>query len=184
MIAVPSSEPATTSSGRVSSGYTAQPARAAAGATCARIEGEVRQNFAANVSFFRLMEGFLALGLVVGITGIGVVMVRAVRERRRTIGVLRALGVQPRTIARAFLTESAFVTAEGVLVGAGLSVLTAWLLYTNSPAFGGLSAPLPIAWTSIAITVTATVAASLLATLGPARRAARIRPAVAVRVAD
>ncbi len=56
------------------------------------IAANVRRMFEANTAFFQLMQGFLALGLLVGITGLGVVMVRAVRERRRTIGVLRALG--------------------------------------------------------------------------------------------
>jgi len=50
----------------------------------------VEDGFAASRQFFRLMQGYLALGLLVGITSLGVIMVRAVRERRRTIGVLRA----------------------------------------------------------------------------------------------
>jgi putative ABC transport system permease protein len=154
------------------------------GLVAARIEHDVRLAFAANVSFFNLMEGFLALGLLVGITGLGVVMVRAVRERRRTIGVLRALGMRPRTVMLAFLGESTFVAVEGVLLGTVLSVVTAWLLFSNSPAFGGITAPFPVAWSTIGLTVGATLAASLLATIGPARRAASIRPAVAVRVAD
>jgi hypothetical protein len=44
--------------------------------------------------------------------------------------------------------------------------------------------PFPIAWSTIALTVGATLVASLLASVGPARRAAAIRPAIAVRVAD
>jgi hypothetical protein len=63
------------------------------GAVVTRIRHLVEQDFAANRSFFRLLQGFLALGLVVGVAGLGVVMVRAVRERRRTVGVLRALGL-------------------------------------------------------------------------------------------
>jgi putative ABC transport system permease protein len=149
-----------------------------------RIERDVRRTFAANVSFFRLMQGYLALGLLVGIIGLGVVMVRAVRERRRTIGILRALGVRSRTVTVAFLGESAFVAVEGILLGAGLSLLTSWLMYTNSPAFGSLDVAFPIAWATIGPTVGATLVASLLASAGPARRAAAIRPAVAVRVAD
>src|SRR5207247_7373972 len=50
----------------------------------------VEQIFAANRGFFQLMLGFLALGLLVSLTGLGVVMVLPVRERRRPIGVLRA----------------------------------------------------------------------------------------------
>lgn len=144
----------------------------------------VRGTYAANTQMFRLMQGYLAMGLLVAITGLGVVMVRSVRERRRTIGVLRALGLQARTIRRAFLAESSFIAMEGVAVGTILGVLTTWLLYRNSPAFAGIDAAFPIAWPEITFTVGLAFVASFLATLVPARRAAAIRPALAVRVAD
>jgi putative ABC transport system permease protein len=154
------------------------------GVVAISIRDQVEQNFAASRSFFRLMQGFLALGLFVGIAGLGVVMVRAVRERRRTIGVLRALGFRADAIRRAFMAESTFIAVEGVVIGAVLAVVTTWLLYRNSAAFRGLDGPYPIAWRDIAVILGATFAASILATLGPAHRASAIRPAVAVRVAD
>ena len=148
------------------------------------LRASVEDSYAATNQFFRLMQGYLALGLLVGITSLGVIMVRAVRERRRAIGVLRALGFQARTIRRAFLAESTFVAVEGVLIGTVLGVATTWLLYRNSAAFATFDAPYPIAWTQIAVLIGVTLLASLLATIGPARRAAAIRPAIAVRVAD
>ena len=148
------------------------------------IAANVRRMFAASTAFFRLMQGFLALGLLVGVVGLGVVMVRAVRERRRTIGVLRALGFRARTVARSFLFESALVAVEGIVLGVVLGVLTTWLMYQRSAAFDGIRAGFPIVWGTIAILVAATFVASLLATIGPARRAAGIKPAIAVRVAD
>lgn len=148
------------------------------------LRASVEESYAATNQFFRLMQGYLALGLLVGITSLGVIMVRAVRERRRAIGVLRALGFQARTIRRAFLAESTFVAVEGVLIGTVLGVATTWLLYRNSAAFATFDAPYPIAWTQIAVLIGVTLLASLLATIGPARRAAAIRPAIAVRVAD
>ncbi|MCG6498385.1 FtsX-like permease family protein [Kitasatospora sp. A2-31] len=148
------------------------------------IASDVHRLFAANTAFFRLMQGFLALGLGIGITGLGVVMVRAVRERRRTIGVLRALGCQARTVERSFLWESGFVALEGVLLGSLLGVLTTWLMYLKSSAFAGLEGGFPIEWGPIATLAGCTLAASLLAALGPARHAARIRPALAVRIPD
>ncbi len=154
------------------------------GAVATDIRQFVRDIYAANTQFFKLMQGYLGLGLLVGITGLGVVMVRAVRERRRTIGVLRALGFRARTVRRAFLAESTFIALEGVLVGTVLGVLTTWLLYQNSPAFGSTDVPFPIAWEQIGLTVGATLIASLAATVLPARRAAAIKPALAVRVAD
>jgi putative ABC transport system permease protein len=148
------------------------------------IPGAVRSTYAANTQMFRLMQGYLATGLLVAIAGLGVVMVRSVRERRRTIGVLRALGVQAATVRRAFLAESAFIAMEGVIVGTVLGVLTTWLLYRNSPAFAGLDVAFPVAWTEILFTVGLAFGASLLATLVPARRAAMVKPALAVRTAD
>lgn len=148
------------------------------------IASEIRHQFDSSTAFFRLMQGFLALGLGVGITGLGVVMVRAVRERRRTIGILRALGFRARTVRRSFLWESAFVAAEGIVLGSLLGVLTTWLMYRNSAAFEGLEGGFPVEWAGILGLAVATFVASLLATVGPARRAAAIRPARAVRVAD
>ncbi|GAA4833669.1 FtsX-like permease family protein [Kitasatospora terrestris] len=148
------------------------------------IATDVHRLFAADTAFFRLMQGFLALGLLIGITGLGVVMVRAVRERRRTIGVLRALGCQARTVERAFLWESCFVALEGTVLGCLLGVLTTWLMYQKSSAFAGLNGGFPIEWGAIGLLAAVTFAASLLAALGPARHAARIRPALAVRVPD
>jgi putative ABC transport system permease protein len=148
------------------------------------IAADVHRLFAANTAFFRLMQGFLAIGLLIGITGLGVVMVRAVRERRRTIGVLRALGCQAGTVERSFLWESGLVALEGTLLGAALGVLTTWLMYQKSSAFTGLDGGFPVEWAQIAVLAVLTLAASLLAAAGPARRAARIRPALAVRVSD
>jgi len=156
----------------------------AASVVATPIAANVRRLFAADNSFFQLMQGFLALGLLVGVTGLGVVMVRAVRERRRTIGVLRALGFRARTVARSFLLESGLIAVEGIVLGSVLGVLTTWLMYQKSAAFDGIRNGFPIAWTTIGLLAVATFIASLLATVGPARRAAQIKPAVAVRVAD
>ena len=85
--------------------------------------------------FFLLMRTYLALGLVVGVAGIGVIMVRAVRERRRQVGVLRALGFQAAAVRAAFVVESAFVAVEGVLIGTVLALVCAWSI-TLTDAFG------------------------------------------------
>jgi putative ABC transport system permease protein len=154
------------------------------GVVATDIQQRVRDSYGANTQFFQLMQGYLALGLLVGITGLGVVMVRSVRERRRTIGVLRALGFRARTVRRAFLAESTFIALEGVVVGATLGLLTTYLLYRNSPMFGSIDVTYPIAWTEIGLTLAVAMLASVIATAWPARRAASIKPALAVRVAE
>ena len=154
------------------------------GLVATRIRHLVEQDFAANRSFFQLLQGFLALGLVVGVAGLGVVMVRAVRERRRTVGVLRALGFPAGVVRRAFLLESSFVALEGILLGTALSIVTSYLLFRNDDDLAAAGGPFPIPWMNITLLVTATALASLAATAWPARQAARIKPAVALRIAD
>jgi putative ABC transport system permease protein len=154
------------------------------GLVATRMRHLVEQSFAANRSFFQLLQGFLALGLVIGVAGLGVVMVRAVRERRRTVGVLRALGFPARVVRRAFLLESSFVALEGILLGTALSIVTSYLLFRNDDDLQSAGVSFPIPWLSISLLVAATAAASLAATAWPARQAARIKPAVALRIAD
>lgn len=152
------------------------------GADAVSFRKEVGDGLAQQQQFFRLMQGYLALGLVVGIAGLGVVMVRAVWERRRQVGVLRALGFQPRAVRRAFVAESMFVALEGILIGVLLAVVSTWRLLTNG-AFGeGLRFSVP--WLQLLVLVVLTALASLLATIAPAQQASRIRPAVALRMAD
>jgi putative ABC transport system permease protein len=153
------------------------------GLSAVRIRQAVEQNFAANNGFFQLMQGFVALGLLVGVAGLGVVMVRAVRERRRSIGVLRALGFPSRTVERAFLKESLFVTLEGVVIGTALSIVTTYLLFKNDELFQS-SAGFSIPWVSIIVLAVAAIVASVLATLWPARQASKVKPAVALRMGE
>jgi putative ABC transport system permease protein len=152
------------------------------GLVATSVRQAVERSMAATRGFFQLMQGFLMLGLLVGIAGLGVMMVRAVRERRRSIGVLRALGFQARTVQRSFLTESSFLALEGILIGAGLAIVTSFLLFNNYSSFKGSGIGFPVPWMTIGLVVAAAAIASVLVTLWPARRAAGIRPAVALRV--
>jgi putative ABC transport system permease protein len=108
--------------------------------------------------------------------------VRAVRERRRQVGVLRALGVQAASVRAAFVVESAFVAVEGLVIGTLLALVTAWSI-TLTDAFGsGLSFRVPVF--AIGGVIVGTVICALLATAAPARAASRIQPAVALRITD
>jgi len=142
----------------------------------------VESALAQQQQFFLLMRSYLALGLVVGIAGIGVIMVRAVRERRRQVGVLRALGFQASAVRSAFVVESAFVAVEGVVIGTILALVCAWSI-TLTESFGSTLA-FRVPFGAIGLLVVGTFFCALLATALPARSASRIRPAVALRLAD
>ena len=136
----------------------------------------------ANLQFFQLMQSYLALGLVVGIAGLGVVMVRAVRERRRDVGVLRSLGFLPGQVRRAFVLESGFVALQGILVGVVLAIITASQLIATD-AFG-TDVDFIVPWGELGLLTSVALIASLLATAWPAQQASQIPPAVALRIAD
>lgn len=146
--------------------------------------GIAEENTRVNLQFFRLMQGYLALGLVVGIAGLGVIMVRAVRERRRQVGMLRSLGFQARMVRSAFLLESAFVALEGIVIGTLLAIVTSYQVVVNSDALGDFDVAFRVPWVQLALLTGVALVASLAATAAPAQQASRIRPAVALRLAD
>ncbi|MDE0631592.1 MAG: FtsX-like permease family protein [Caldilineaceae bacterium] len=140
--------------------------------------------FAAGQAILRgilgLFQGFLALGLVVGIAGLGVISSRTVVERRQQIGVLRAIGYPSGTVALLFVLEANFIALTGILVGGitGLilgdkTIGQAYDLATQ------LSFPTP--WLTIAGMLAAAWLFSLLTTILPAWQASRIYPAEALR---
>ncbi len=153
------------------------------------VQADTFQNFIEDAlktqqGFMALMRGYLGLGLIIGIAGLGVVMVRAVRERRRQIGMLRAMGFPNRLVRQAFLTESAFIAITGIAIGTVLALITAYSLLTNSDTFGGQNIQFKIPSVSIAVVSVVALAASLIAASFPASQASKIKPAVALRIAD
>ncbi|MCA1692394.1 MAG: FtsX-like permease family protein [Actinobacteria bacterium] len=144
----------------------------------------VRLQLQQQEGFIRLMQGYLALGLLVGIAGLGVVMVRAVRERRRQIGMLRAMGFSQRVVRTAFLLEAGFVAVQGIVVGVVLALIVSYQLLSNSEAFGESQLDFDVPWLFLGLILGASLAASLIATAAPANQASRIRPAVALRIAE
>lgn len=154
------------------------------GADAATFRHLVDRQLQQNVSFFGLMRGYLGLGLLIGIAGLGVVMVRAVRERRREIGMLRAMGFGRGVVRRAFLVEAAFIAVQGSVIGIALGLLTSYEVVVNSSTFGDEPLPFQVPWFALVLILVLPLLASLAAAAVPATQAARIDPAVALRIAE
>ena len=137
------------------------------------------------MGFLAIMQGFLGFGLLVGIAGLGVVMVRAVRERRQEIGMLRAMGFQTGLVRRAMLSEAGFIAVQGTVIGAVLGLITTkQLLMGTNESFGDEPVAFIVPWIGLSLILGLPLLSSLAATLWPASRAANIRPAIALRAAD
>ncbi len=141
---------------------------------------ELEEQREANVAINRLLQGFMASGLLVGIAALGVISLRSVVERRQQIGVLRAIGYRRGMVLASFLMESSFIALLGILLGVGLGALLSYNLVNDiADDVPGLSFTIP--WVQIAIIVAIAYAFSLLTTFLPARQASRIYPAEALR---
>ncbi len=130
-------------------------------------------------SIFYLIQGFIGLGLFIGIAALGVVTIRAVVERRQQIGVLRAIGFSKGMVQNVFLFEGIFVSGLAAIIGYGLALTFAYNLYLQVAADQGLAFLPP--WGALAGIGVAIIAASLLTAWLPARATAQVVIADALR---
>jgi len=117
-----------------------------------------------------------AISLVVGALVIMNIMLVAVAERTREIGIRKALGAKRRDILAQFLVESAALSTLGAGIGITLGVALSQGIAATFPALPAVVAPL---WMLVAVVVGAGV--GIMAGSYPASRAARLDPIVALR---
>jgi putative ABC transport system permease protein len=152
----------------------------AAGADATPITMLVDETMGQLRGLLAMLQGYLGLGLLIGTAGLGVVMVRAVRERRQGIAMLRAMGASSRLVRTAMLVEAGLIVVQGTVIGVLLGLATTRQLLGAVDQDLTLTVP----WVGLAVIVAVPLAASLAATAWPAARAAAIRPAVALRTAE
>jgi putative ABC transport system permease protein len=146
------------------------------------IKKVVKDALAANRTFNRLIQGFMGLGLIVGVAALGVISARAVVERRQQIGVLRAIGFRRGMVQAVFLIESSFIALTSIVAGTGLGLILAENIIRDSskqPSWENLTLVVP--WLNLGLIFLVVYAVALAATLVPAMKASRIRPAEALR---
>lgn len=118
-----------------------------------------------------------AIALFIAGVGIMNVMLVALKERTREIGVARAIGASPADIRRQFIIEALALTAVGSIVGIGLGVVATWALHEVG------TVAVAVNWWPAALAMAASAVTGLGAGIYPAIRASRIEVMEALRTA-
>ena len=149
-----------------------------------------------NIKFSRNIISFM-LWLLVGVAAFNLVvsLIMIVRDKTADIAILRTLGASPRTINRVFMWQGGFIALLGIVIGVAFGIfgslqITAFAAFIERQfSVQLLSAevypidflPSQLSYVDIIIVIFGVMVLSLLATIYPARRAAAIQPAAALR---
>ena len=124
---------------------------------------------------FYALPGLVAVSLVVGGIVIMNIMLMAVAERTREIGIRKSLGARRSDILRQFLVEATTLATVGASAGVGIGIALAALVAATTPL------PAAVAPWSIVVGVILGAGVGIVAGVYPATRAARLDPITALR---
>jgi putative ABC transport system permease protein len=124
---------------------------------------------------FLALPGLVAISLVVGGIVIMNIMLMAVSERTREIGIRKALGARRRDILAQFVVESATLSAAGALLGIGFGLGLAFVVKALTPL------PAAVAPWSVVVGLLLGIGVGVAAGVYPASRASRLDPIAALR---
>lgn len=143
------------------------------------INAELLSGLTAQSSSKTMIQFFVIIAVALGISS---VLIVSVMQKSREIGILRAVGTPPARILRVFLIQGGVLGVLGSLVGSGLGAVFAKLFEslttdaTGAPRFTVQLEPSLFVGSSLLATAVGLLSATL-----PARRAARLDPAKAIR---
>ncbi|HUP00279.1 MAG TPA: ABC transporter permease [Gemmatimonadota bacterium] len=124
---------------------------------------------------YSALVGLVAISLVVGGIVVMNIMLVAVTERTREIGIRKAVGARRSDVLRQFLTEAVILSAVGGLIGVGLGFAIAILISSVTPL------PYSLTWWSIALGIGLASIVGIVFGLYPAAKASRLDPIAALR---
>jgi ABC-type antimicrobial peptide transport system permease subunit len=140
--------------------------------------------------FFKFLDMFLAIfgSMALAVASLGIVntLVMAILERRREIGIMKALGASDGDVKRIFFFEAATMGLLGGMLGAGLGWLIGHVINFGTNIWLQRQELRPenfwyVPWWLVALALGFSVLVSLFAGLYPASRAARLDPVQALR---
>lgn len=155
-----------------------------------------------HANFFRAVQMekrvmFVILTLIVAVAAFNIVstLVMAVTDKRADIAILRTLGASPRSIMRIFIVQGALIGVIGTLLGvlggtllaANIDVIVPFIerlfgiQFLSKDVYYISELPSELQWADVLVITSVSLLLSLLATLYPSWRAARINPAEALR---
>ena len=143
------------------------------------VADQLATQLSGTLTLLNLVTGFLALGLVVGIAGLGVISTRAVVERWQQIGMLRALGYRRSLVQTSFLMESSLIAVLGLILGTVVGVWMSYRFFVIDKTFGTVIFHVPVV--EITLILLGAYLATLVTTYLPAQTASRVAPAEALR---
>jgi len=116
--------------------------------------------------------GLLGLSIIIAIFGIVLTMILAVYERRREIGLLRAVGMTRSQVRTTVRWESVLTSLYGAIVGVVLGLILGYIVIVGLKDRGLSTYAVPV--TSIAVIVVAAFVTGVLAAVIPAWRATKV----------
>jgi putative ABC transport system permease protein len=128
-----------------------------------------------------LMGAFTAISLIVGGIGIMNVLLAAVAERTKEIGVRKAAGARRRDIYVQFLAESVVISLAGAVIGAILGIAGAFLVTWIMRAYTMAQVYAAVTWPTLAVAMGAAALVGLVFGTYPALKAANLSPVDAMR---
>jgi len=135
---------------------------------------ELQQHFSSQISLLLdVMYALLGMAVLIAVLGVVNTLAMSVFERKREIGMLRAIGLERRGIKRMVRLESVMIAAFGAVLGVAIGGFLAWAaVRLLHGALAGLVTTYP--YGQLGGYVLGAAVVGLLAALWPARRAARL----------
>lgn len=146
-----------------------------------------RPLFAALALERRMGLFIIALIILVAVLNITTTLVLLVVERRADIAILTAMGARGRSIMLVFIIEGAILGALGIIIGIALGLISSFvgdyykLVSLPADIYSISNVPFHPRVLDVALAALVAFILSLLATIYPARAAARLRPSEALR---